>query len=86
MWKSYQRLKRQKLKQNFTKKLQKNVQKKSSIWRKVAVAIVVCLAFSGGTLYGKQFLTKKEELSSISGAYRLNENNGRLQRFFWGNV
>ena len=26
-----------KLKQNFTKKLQKNVQKKSSIWRKVAV-------------------------------------------------
>ena len=33
-----------KLKQNFTKKLQKNVQKKSSIWRKVAVAIVVCLS------------------------------------------
>lgn len=63
-----------KLKQNFTEKLRKNVQKKSSIWRKVAVAIVVCLAFSGGTLYGKQFFTKKEELSSISGAYRLNEN------------
>lgn len=63
-----------KLKQAFTKKLQKSERKSSSVWRKAAVVIIVCLAFSVGTLYGKQFLTKREELSSISGAYRLDED------------
>lgn len=63
-----------KLKRNFTKKVEKNTHKKYGVWKKIALAALVCLAFSGGTLYGKQYLTKKEELESISGAYRINRD------------
>lgn len=63
-----------KLKREFAKKIHEDTDHKSHTWRKIAAVVVVCLAFHSGTIYGKQFLSKKEKMSSIGSAYQLKQD------------